>query len=33
MAARVSQIYSGKVKIKKCPKAHSPKRPADPVRS
>jgi hypothetical protein len=22
MAARVSQIYSGKVKIKKCPKAH-----------
>jgi hypothetical protein len=33
MAARVSQIYSGKVKIKKCPKAHSLKRPADPVRS
>jgi hypothetical protein len=31
MAARVSQIYSGKVKIKKCPKAHSLKRPADPV--
>jgi hypothetical protein len=26
MAARVSQIYSGKVKIKKCPKAHSMKR-------
>jgi hypothetical protein len=33
MAARVSQIYSGNVKIKKCPKAHSLKRPADPVRS
>jgi hypothetical protein len=33
MAARVSQIYSGKVKIKKCPKAHSLKRPADPMRS
>jgi hypothetical protein len=33
MAARVSQIYSGKVKIKKCPKAHSLKRPTDPVRS
>jgi hypothetical protein len=33
MAARVSQIYSGKVKVKKCPKAHSLKRPADPVRS
>jgi hypothetical protein len=31
MAARVSQIYSGKVKIKKCAKAHSLKRPADPV--
>jgi hypothetical protein len=31
MAARVSRIYSGKVKIKKCPKAHSLKRPADPV--
>jgi hypothetical protein len=31
--ARVSQIYSGKVKIKKCPKAHSLKRPADLVRS
>jgi hypothetical protein len=31
MAARVSQIYSGKVKIKKCPKAYSLKRPADPV--
>jgi hypothetical protein len=31
MAARVSQIYSGKVKIKKCPKAHSLKRSADPV--
>jgi hypothetical protein len=32
MAARVSQMYSGKVKVKKCPKAHSLKRPADPVR-
>jgi hypothetical protein len=31
MAARVSQIYSGKVKINKCPKAHSLKRPAGPV--
>jgi hypothetical protein len=31
MAAKVSQIYSGKVKIKKCPKAHSLKRPADLV--
>jgi hypothetical protein len=31
MAARVSQIYFGNVKIKKCPKAHSLKRPADPV--
>jgi hypothetical protein len=33
MASRVSQIYSGKVKVKKCPRAHSFKRPADPVRS
>jgi hypothetical protein len=33
MAARVSQMYSGKVKIKKCPKAYSLKRSADPVRS
>jgi hypothetical protein len=33
MAARVSQIYSGKVKVKKCPRAHSLKRPADLVRS
>jgi hypothetical protein len=33
MAARVSQIYSGKVKVKKFPRAHSLKRPADPVRS
>jgi hypothetical protein len=32
MAARVSQMYPGKVKVKKCPKAHSLKRPADPVR-
>jgi hypothetical protein len=33
MAARVSQMYSGNVKVKKCPKAHSLKSPADPVRS
>jgi hypothetical protein len=33
MAARVSQLYFGKVKVKMCPKAHSLKRPADPVRS
>jgi hypothetical protein len=33
MAARVSQMYSRKVKVKKCPKAHSLKRPTDPVRS
>jgi beta-lactamase class D len=33
MAARVSQMYSGNVKIKKCPKAHSLKRPANQVRS
>jgi hypothetical protein len=33
MAARVSQMYSGKVKVKKCPKAHLLKRLADPVRS
>jgi hypothetical protein len=33
MASRVSQMYSGKVKVKKCPKARSLKRPADPVRS
>jgi hypothetical protein len=33
MAARVSQIYSGKVKVKKCPRAHSLKRLTDPVRS
>jgi hypothetical protein len=32
MVARVSQIYSGKVKVKKCPKAHLLKRSADPVR-
>jgi hypothetical protein len=31
MAATVSQMYSRKVK--KCPRAHSLKRPADPVRS
>jgi hypothetical protein len=33
MMARVSQIYSGKVKVKKCPRAHLLKRPADSVRS
>jgi hypothetical protein len=33
MAARVSQMYSGKVMVKKCLRAHSLKRPADPVRS
>jgi hypothetical protein len=33
MAARVSQMYSGKVRVKKCPRAHSLKRHADPVRS
>jgi hypothetical protein len=33
MVARVSQIYSGKVKVKKCLRAHSLKSPADPVRS
>jgi hypothetical protein len=33
MAAKVSQMYSGKLKVKKCPKAHSLKRSADPVRS
>jgi hypothetical protein len=33
MVARVSQMYSGKVKVKKCPKAHSLKRPVDPVRT
>jgi hypothetical protein len=32
MAARVSQMYYGKVKVKKCPRSHSLKRPADPVR-
>jgi hypothetical protein len=32
MAARVSKMYSRKVKIKKCPKAHSLERPADPIR-
>jgi hypothetical protein len=26
-------MYYGKVKVKKCPKAHSLKRSADPVRS
>jgi hypothetical protein len=33
MAARVSQMYAGRVKVKKCPKAYSLKRSADPVRS
>jgi hypothetical protein len=33
VAARVSQMYAGRVKVKKCPKAYSLKRPADPVRS
>jgi hypothetical protein len=33
MAVKVSQMYSRKVKVKKCPKAHSLKRPADPIRS
>jgi hypothetical protein len=33
MVARVSQMYYGRVKVKKCPKAHSLKRLADPVRS
>jgi hypothetical protein len=33
MVSRVSQIYYGKVKIKKCPKAYSLKRSADLVRS
>jgi hypothetical protein len=33
MAARVSQMYFGKVKVKKSPRAHSLKRSADPVRS
>jgi hypothetical protein len=32
MVARVSQMYSGKVKVKKWPIARSLKRPADPVR-
>jgi hypothetical protein len=33
MVARVSQIYFGKVKVKKFPRAHSLKRPDDPIRS
>jgi hypothetical protein len=32
MVARVSQMYSGKVKVKKWPIACSLKRPADPVK-
>jgi hypothetical protein len=31
MSTRVSQIYAGKARIKKCPKAYSLKRPAHPV--
>jgi hypothetical protein len=31
MVARVSQIYVGKARIKKCPKAYSLSRPADLV--
>jgi hypothetical protein len=31
MAAKVLQIYAGKEQIKKCPKAYSLSRPADPV--
>jgi hypothetical protein len=33
MVSRVSQMYSVKVKVMKCPEAHSLKRPVDPVRS
>jgi hypothetical protein len=33
MVARVSQMYAGRVKVKKCPKAYSLNWPADPVRS
>jgi ribosomal protein L23 len=33
MAARVSQMYSWKVKVRKCTKAHSLKSLADPVSS
>jgi hypothetical protein len=33
MAARVSQMYAGRVKVEKCPKAYSLKRSADPIRS
>jgi hypothetical protein len=33
MEARVSQMYAGREKVKKCPKAYSLKRPADLVRS
>jgi hypothetical protein len=33
MAARFSQMYAGRVKVKKCPKVYSLKRPGDPVRS
>jgi hypothetical protein len=31
MAARVTQIYTGRIQNKKCPKAHSLTRPADPL--
>jgi hypothetical protein len=33
MTSRVFHMYSRKVKVKKCPKAHSLKRPANSVRS
>jgi hypothetical protein len=33
MVARVFQMYSRKVKVKKCPRAHLLKRSADPIRS
>jgi hypothetical protein len=33
MASRVSQMYAGRVKVKKCPKAYSLNRLTDPVRS
>jgi hypothetical protein len=33
MTSRVFHMYSRKVKVKKCPKAHSLKRPANPVGS
>jgi ribosomal protein L23 len=33
IAATVSNMYAGRVKVKKCPKAYSLKRLANPVRS